>query len=244
MTPIISLFATAYRPQYWERLYESIKNNSIPFEIVFVGPNKPNYILPDNFYYIKSDVKPTQCLEIAARNTTGELIIHIADDLEFINSNPLEKLYISYNLQNSDKLMLSCKYMLKGEDVSGIAHHFFYGDTSSPLMPVGTILTKKLYTELGGMDKNFIAIHGELDIAMRLYAMGGKVILSDVYINEQRDRNYKGGLCDEYQKIDMKLLRDLWVVDGKAQFNRSKPFEPFTDYKILTESQGSKGRWK
>jgi hypothetical protein len=245
--PKISLFATAYRPQYWMRLYESI-NSNLPFEVVFVGPNEPDYVLPDNFYYIKSNVKPAQCVEIAARNTVGELIMQVADDIIFTTSNPLNLLYDTYDTYSmritKDKLMLSCKYMLMGNDVSVNTHHYFYGDLASPLMPVGMLLSSKLYMKLGGIDSNFIAIHGEMDLTMRLYESGGTLILSEVYINEPRDPGYTGGLCDEYQKLDKSYLDSLWLdVEGKTLIDRSRPLEPFLDYKILEESQGPKGRW-
>jgi hypothetical protein len=242
--PIISLFATAARPKSWRDLYESISTeNNTPFEIVFVGPNKPDYTLPDNFFYIKSDVKPTQCVEIAARNTSGILIIQIADDLEFTTPKALDKLWEQYKNFNNDYIMLSPRYVVNGIDVSEESTHFFYNDIKSPILAVGMILTKKLYTELGGMDKNFIAIHGESDIAMRLYSIGGKVVLSDICIEEDKGKSEGSELCEEFWKRDRKTFEDLWVVDGKAQFNRLKPFEPFSDYKILTESQGPRGRW-
>lgn len=64
--PEISLFGSVHRPHLWMDLYRSIGDNSISFEIVFVGPNDPDFELPSNFKFIKSYVKPTQCIEIAA----------------------------------------------------------------------------------------------------------------------------------------------------------------------------------
>jgi hypothetical protein len=242
MSVQISLFATTNKPQYWMDLYRSIGKNSISFEIVFVGPNEPDFILPSNFKYIKSNVKPAQCVEIASRNTSGELIMQIADDVEFKTKSPLDILYNSYKTYNDNELMVSCKYMLRGEDMSTRAHRFFYNDSSTPLMPVGMVLSKDTYRELGGMDRNFIAVHSELDMTMRLYATGGRVILSDVYINELRG-SYVGGLCDEFWYHDRKVFEDLWAIDGKVQIVRARPFKPFSDEGILEESQGPKGRW-
>ena len=63
----ISLIGSAFRTNNWLKIYDSVKKNKIGFEIVYVGPNKPDFQLPDNFRFIQSDVKPVQCIEIAAR---------------------------------------------------------------------------------------------------------------------------------------------------------------------------------
>ena len=52
--PTVSILASASRPENWMVLYDSIGDNDVSFELVFVGPNAPNYRLPDNFKYIKS----------------------------------------------------------------------------------------------------------------------------------------------------------------------------------------------
>ena len=82
--PVFSLIAPAIRSDFYKRVYDSVsKGNKIPFEIIFVGNNKPKIKMPDNFHYIYSNVKPAQCLEIAARNAQGEYLIPLADDEVF-----------------------------------------------------------------------------------------------------------------------------------------------------------------
>jgi len=246
MQPIISLYSSAIRTENWLQIYESTQS-SIPFEMVFVGPKEPTYTLPDNFRYIKSDVKPVQCYEIAARNTLGELILYMMDDCIFMTPDPLGKLYEQYISYNDEKLMLSCRFMTDGIDASYECHRFYISDPSSPTMPIGGLMSRNTYKELGGADKNFVAVYWDLDLALRLYTIGGRVLLSeDVYINEAL------ALCrgvstasEPYGGYDRKLLQDLWVgPDGlHVQFNRTQPFEPFSDERILEESQGLKGRW-
>ena len=63
-----------------------------PFEVVFCGPNIPNFELPRNFKFIYSTVKPAQCLEIALRQFLGEYVIHINDDFLF-SEKALDILY-------------------------------------------------------------------------------------------------------------------------------------------------------
>lgn len=242
--PKISLFGTAHRPQNWLDLYRSIGDNGIEFEIIFVGPNTPKFQLPHNFKFIQSYTKPAQCSEIASRNTTADLIMNIADDVEFRTKAPLDLLYDKYKSHGNEKLILSCKYMLSGKDRSDMAHHFFYGNNDSPVMPLCGLMSKKLYRDTGGIDRNFIAVMWDLDIAMRVLVQGGNVLLSDVYVDEIKGKSGGSNLCNEFWNHDRKYLEDLWSKDHKIHFDRARPVEPFSDTRILEESQGPRGRWR
>jgi hypothetical protein len=247
MIPIISLYGPAIRTQGWLQIYNILQDNEIPFEIVFVGPNEPDYILPDNFKYIKADVKPSQCMEIAARNSTGELLLNVVDDLEFVTTNALDKLYNTYISYNESNLIVSCRYMMDGIDISNECHRFHATDPTSPIMPVSGLISKKLYSELGGIDRNFLALFSDLDIALRLYSIGGKVVLSDVYVNEVVNSvpyGTKSSLLDSEVGVhDRLILNRLWAIGNDNIFRRIRMFEPFSDENILIESQGPKGRW-
>lgn len=244
MNPKIGIVASAHRPQNWMNLYKSIGDNQVDFELVFVGPNPPDYELPKNFRFIRSLVKPTQCVEIAVRNTTASLIMDIADDCEFNTLRPLDKLYSFYKSGNSDKLIVSSRLMTNGKDDSHFAHRFFAGDESTPVMDLCGLLSRKFYRDLGGIDRNFIAVMWSLDIAMRVYASGGRVVLSDVYINEDRNKSAGSNLYGEFWRHDRTLLESLWTKNGKIHFHRTKPVEPFDDFNILNASQGPRGRWR
>ena len=241
MNPKISIFASAHRPQNWMDLYKSIGENDVEFELVFVGPNQPDYRLPNNFRFIRSLVKPTQCLEIALRNTTADLVMNIADDCMFEESRPLDRLYETYKNYNNDKIILSCRYMLNGEDLSESAH---FDGMSSPVMPLAGLMSRNLLMSIGGIDKNFIAIMWDSDIAMRVHALGGDVILSDVFLEEDLDKSAGSELCNEFWEHDRGLLFSLWKKNGKVHLRRTKPVEPFDDRNILKASQGPRGRWR
>ena len=243
-SPRIGIVASAHRPQNWMDLYKSIGENDIEFELVFVGPNKPDYSLPKNFRFIQSYVKPTQCFEIAFRNTTAELVMSIADDCEFKGAQPLDRLYEAYKAINNEKLMLSCRYSLNGVDLSSHAHHFDCSDPSTPVMPLSALMSKKFFSDLGGIDRNFIAIMWDLDIAMRAYVSGGEVVLADVFLDENRNKGAMSVLCSEFWRHDRGLLESLWTNKGKIHFHRTKPVEPFSDLNILKTSQGPRGRWR
>ncbi len=236
--PKISIFGSAHRPEKWMSIYESIGDNDNSFEIIFVGPNYPDFKLPDNFRFIKSYVKPAQCLEIAARNAKADLILNIADDMEFRTEKPIDRLYNAYKSYNDEKIILSCRYMEHGVDLSHYAHSYTIGDPNSKVMPISGLISKKLYTDIGGIDRNFLGAYWDLDIAMRIYALGGSVILSDLYIDEPMGA---GGLFNN--ENDRPFLDSLWVTNGKIHLNRARPVEPFSDQRILEETQGIKGKW-
>jgi len=244
MSPKIGIVAPAHRPQNWMSLYKSIGNNDIDFELVFVGPNAPDYKLPNNFHFIKSLVKPTQCLEIACRNTTADYIMNIADDCEYVTPRPLDKIYNLYKTYNLDKVIVSTGFMTNGENQSHFAHHFFANDNSTPVMFTCGFMSKRFYRDLGGIDRNFIAVMWDCDVAMRAHALGARVVISDVYVNERRDKSARSNLCAEFWEHDRSLLEDLWVTNGKVHLNRRNPVEPFSDINILTISQGPRGRWR
>ena len=240
--PDISIYGSAYRPDLWMRFYDSIGSNNISFEVIFVGPNEPNFALPDNFKFIKTNVKPAQCYEIAARQTQADLIMPVADDTVFTEEHPLDRLYEAYINYNNSKLILSCRYTLNGNDHSDTWHLFYFKDLTSLIMPLSGLMSRQLYMDIGGIDLRFVATMWDREIAMRVYALGGMVVLSDVHLNEERAG--RGGICQEFWVHDRKLLDSFWPNVGKGgPTSRTKPVEPFTDYRILEESQGPKGRW-
>ena len=239
MKPMISLYGTAINIDMWQRFYASIGENKATFEVIFAGPNDPAFTLPDNFRHIKTNVKPTQCIEIAARQANADLIMQVPDDVVFTEEHPLDKLYEAYMHHNNTKLILSCRFVSNGKDMSRTMHRFFVNDSTSPIVALSGLMSRQLYTEIGGIDRNFIAVMFCIDIVMRIYALGGTVVLSDIHLNEYHTK----GLYQEFYKYDRALLESLWSLNGKCHFNRTQPFEPFSDENILIESQGPKGRW-
>lgn len=224
-------------------LYNSVGPNDVSFEIVFVGPNKPEFNLPINCKFIKSNVKPAQCFEIAARKTMGELIMPIGDDMEFTTERPLDKLYTAYHSYSNEKLILSCRFR-RGGKVLPIENHRMFSLKDAPLTPMCGLVSRKLYMGMGGIDKRFIAVIFDLDTTMRIFALGGKVMFSDVEVEEFKNRSQGSDLCHEFWKHDKALWERLWLDRGRVSFKRSMPVEPFSDYRIVENSQGTRGRWR
>lgn len=187
--PKISLFSSAVRPELWMRFYESLSSNNISFEVIFVGNKPPQFKLPENCCFIYSEVKPAQCFEIGSRYAIGEYILPFADDCVFSES-ALDNLYNEFVELNDDKIILSCRYILDGKDRTGDSAYYWTDDKSSPVMPLSGLMKKKIWQQLGGVDSRFVALYWDLDIAMRLYEIGGKVIISDNAFIEEFQWNH------------------------------------------------------
>tara|TARA_B110000008_G_scaffold47063_1_gene45449 strand:- start:48 stop:929 length:882 start_codon:yes stop_codon:yes gene_type:complete len=244
--PIVSICCSGIRPNNWMKIYRSVgKNITVDFELVFCGPFAPDYELPKNLRYIKSDVKPSQCWEIAYRNAIGDFVMHFGDDTLFTVESPLDKLYKLFKEQSNEKMIVSCKQFWNGKPIPDVGNRLINGNPLSPYVPFSGLMTRKLYNEMGGLDINFIAVISDLDLAMRIYRAGGDIIMSDVGLDEDRENASEGSsLCVEYYEYDMGYLRTLWTDKDEVLNKRSKPFEPYKDKDLYTKSQGPRGRWR
>ena len=248
--PVISIFSAAARPENWMALYDNVADCDVTFEIVFVGPNAPVSPLPENCRYIKSNVKPVQAFEIGARHATGSLLMWTADDILFTSGRPLQNLYDVYVAQNDDKVIVSSEYdrpvgwnHLGPEDVLGPDL------LKSPEMPLNGLMSTKTWSEIQGIDRRFIAVGWEYDLTLRVLAIGGSVVMSDVYVGDEIElwpfpRSRGGSLRREYGVADGKLLDDLWQTNGKYTLHRNMPMESFSDEGLIRRSEAPQGRWR
>jgi hypothetical protein len=232
MKPLLSLFGSGIRTNQWEALYNSYTKSSVPFELIIVGDKIPQFSLPDNFHFIYSSVKPAQCSEIAARYTCGDLIMNIADDLLF-SDNALNAMCDLYDKNYSQNLIVSNR-LKRGDKIYGDEMHKFLSTVDgSPLIPLSSMMSKKLWNDLGGIDRRFTALFWDLDIAMRALEIGGEILFSDnalteevgfdnpTIVNRIKNRIIKTkttGLYREYGKsIDRPLLDSFWVSNKQEE---------------------------
>lgn len=268
--PVISLFCSANRPELWPRLYNSLLCNDISFELVFVGDRLSGFTLPDNFHFIYSEVKPSQCYEIACRCSCGEFIMAIADDLVF-SKHALDILYQKSVNINNDRVIVSPRFSYGENNVFGDEKcRVWVGDDKTPLLPVAGLMKKQFWGHLGGIDQRFVALTWDIDIVYRAYEMGGSVIYCDqalvteLHIKEGdlKKGDYRSLYHEVGKSVDRVLLEWLWIRQGSLPSNvppdsiystkenqimmknRLSPVIPFGDEHILTVSQGPKGRWK
>lgn len=263
--PVITLFASANRPELWPRLYNSLLCNDIPFELVFVGNKLSGFTLPDNFHFIYSEVKPSQCYEIACRYSCGEFIMGITDDLVF-SEHALDILYREYVNINNDRVIVSPRFSYGENNVFGDEKcRVWVGDDKTPLLPVAGLMKKQFWEHLGGIDQRFVALTWDIDIVCRAYEMGGSVIYCDQALVTElhiKKGDYRSLYHEVGKLVDRALLEWLWIRQGPLPAtlspdsiystqgdsimmkNRLSPVIPFRDKHLLTVSQGPKGKWK
>jgi len=270
--PVISIYMPAVRPHLWMGIYESLEKSNIPFEIIAVGHVPPEYKLPNNFHFIKTRVKPVQCAEIGFRACKGEYCIYSHDDV-FFGVYTLDLLLEKWQAINNELVVVSCMPYQYGEKLETKRYRFWDGIEESPHVPIAGLYKTSTMRKIGPRDRNFMVSYADLDIAMRLYEMGGyNVFCEGTEANENLGLN---GLNTQYRLIDTGLALDwpwieaYWVMSqpeynslsleernkleiyfintsrahGIALKRRRYPVEPFTDVDLLKRSQGPKGVW-
>lgn len=244
MIPKISICASAIRPENWMNLYNSLKSNTIPFEIVFVGNVKPNFSLPDNFKYIYSTVKPAQCYEIAFKNAQGELIHWTADDVHY-SPRALDFACNFYDGLHNKRIVVGFKTIEDGKDITWV-HRFIGKNKNSPRMSPFGIMNRELFHKLGGYDRRFICGQSENDVVMRIYEIGGSVRIcnANVFV-EHKQLHFRGTVfrTNNYC-IDRQVLESLWIKNGIIQSKRLDKVQSYDNKNILTITQSTKGQWK
>jgi hypothetical protein len=244
------------------RLYNSLLQNKTTFEICFVGPNLPDFDLPDNFLFTQSQVKPAQCYEAAFRMCSGELVGWIADDCDYNDPalncpNALDIMWQAYQQSIDEhkdaKTILAQRTIEEGTDISD-RHFFFHGMPDTPRMAPLGFINREFFTWLGGYDKNFICGQSENDVAMRAIANGGRV----VFVPESKISIHHGECHGDYPfrdgyDEDRKYLETCWVREGYGTYEnhrsftisaqRLRPLERFLDTDLLVKNQGPAGRW-
>ena len=170
--PLVSLIGSGIRVDLWQNLHKNLSNNDVSFEIVLVGDVRPGFKLPENFRYIHSQVKPSQCFEIAARSAKGELIVIIADDLLFSNGF-LDNLYKTYSNECTERDFVSGLFKRHGEFYDNESYKFWPKVEHSPRLPICPMLSTNLWHDIGGVDINFIALFWDLDLVLRMFENGG-----------------------------------------------------------------------
>jgi hypothetical protein len=243
MKPKFSLCASAIRTQCWQKTVDSLKNNKIEWEIVYVGNVRPNFSLPSNFKFIYATVKPAQCYEIAFRNAQGELICWTADDA-YYSPNALDIVYDFYKKFNNEKNVIGFRTIEDGKDITDV-HRFFGKNYNSPRMSPFGVVNRELFHKLGGYDRRFICGQSENDVVMRFYEIGGDVKISEAKaIVEHRNAHHKGTVFrTNYYWHDRKILEGCWVKNGVIQKKRLDKVQSYDDTNITTITQSYRGQW-
>jgi len=250
------VIAVAHRTKYWLECYKSYKTN-LEFEVIFVSDEHPKFKLPKNFRYIFTKVKPAQCGQIALDEAKGEVVLLTSDDITF-NSLAFDRAYDIYKQADNYKTIVGFR-IFEGWGTLGESTHLHYlfhrtkyGNTRpellkhSPRMLALGLMSKKLYNEVGRIDKRFVCGQWENDLTMRAYSMGAKLIMSpwSKSYNDTNKHDGEGNYRGAIHEYETNLLAQFWVKNGKFSKTRLEPVQEIVQKDILFYSQGPKGKWQ
>ena len=233
----VSFFASAIRVDKWLEMYEGIKSrNTVNFEFVFAGPYQPTYTLPDNFKFFKTNVKPVQCFEIAARNSSGVALLQCTDDVIY-EDNAVDLMFEAYS-KDPKHVMATCDYWEGDKDLS--PYQNLMGEPNPPgwpMLPVCGMYDHEMYTILGGADRRFAGVMWELDMYMRMWEHGVRTVRVNKKMIEPWEPDSPDRLCHKYFPNDRPIILGIWKKDSMGNITRTSPVLSFRDENILTQNQ-------
>lgn len=239
--PFFSIIAPANRSKFYKRMYDSIGvNNKMPFEVIFVGNDPPDKSIADNFHYIETNVKISQCTEIAARNAVGDFLIQVADDW-VLSEGFLNKIY-DYILAKGDNTFISFSFAINGVMRDD---WLCYRSPDKKIrycdMGITGAFDRKLWHEMGGVDNRFIYNFHEVDQHFKFRQHKELFITPDCWVDEIRDAHkYQRRASKILGQVEArKLFRKFWMKEEHVMSRiRLEPNMPFLDKDIMTKSQG------
>lgn len=225
----ISLFAAAIKPWLWMNLLDSLKSNTVEYEVVFAGPIQEDIVktvtdqYPELKYITTGNIKPSQAYAIALNACKGELVCWISDDCTF-SEGALDKIVDYDNTQVNHTYILALKNFDPECAVNDLNdQRFFPQNYNTPLVAtIGVIGRKWLIEGLKGLDSRYFYGKWEVDICMRNAQTGGKTLpFEDVTVNiEHTDKKWH--LSNDWSGVneDSETLENSWVVDGYQPLER------------------------
>jgi hypothetical protein len=235
---LISCCFSSIRPSYWKMVYEGVcdywHGTDADIELIVAGPVVPNFRLPPNFKYIKTEnVKPAQCEEIGRRESQGDFILLAADDNQLVegSANSLYLDYVKRTDKSDDNLIILSRnidekyYRRKDSDNNwrnGLVRNLPFnrrvwqtGSDGPTICGLGMALVeRKYFDEIGGIDKRFIGSYWNIDVALRFLQSGIKIEWSDAALFIERVIDMPQAfprLSKKLRRREMGLLEQLWV---------------------------------
>ena len=250
--PFISVIIPAINPINWETVIKNLYSDKIKFEIIFLGPFKPINKLPNYCRYIKTFVKPPQCLEIGYKQSNGNLIMQFADDCKFSVEDPLCKIFDLWKKTGSNlNRLISCKYRTENWEPAEADYRFMPWDKISPLIPMTPLIPKILFKKFKSYDRRFTAVLADVDLYMRLIRAGVKFDFSEIYYVENKKINVGNLLLNDYWMKDKIFLDKLWIDNSNKPLEERKfapqrnlEVEEFDEDNLIDITQEPKGKWK
>ena len=238
----ISIVASANRIKWWPRFLDSLKNNKVSYEVIFVGNVAPDFDTSKypEFRHIHATVKPCQCYQIGFWASKGELIHWTADDADYnepsLNCpNSFDIAYRKYREieelhDNDGKTAIAMNPCEDGGWPQRHFHFLFGGCTWSPRMaPFALVPRKYLVDPDKGYDRQFVSGQCENSIIMDVYADGGRVEVcyeATLYVHHRQVHHRNPATGKEMNDFrrwypqDRERLEQLWIKEGYGHYEK------------------------
>lgn len=249
--PYISVIIPAINTHNWKSVINSFRSQKIKNELIFIGPKSPDFILPSHCKFIKTFVKPPQCLEIGRRLSRGNFIIQFADDCNIISetNDPLYSLYLNWKKKPFYNTIVTCAYHINKKKSKAVDLRYLPSDKT--IIPHAPLFPKILYKIFGSYDKRFTAVLADVDLYLRFIKGGCNVISSKVIAREDKNVNKGNFLLGDHWQIDRVFLDKLWIEDETIALHKRKlankrklDLQNFSYSNLLNKTQGNQGKWK
>jgi len=232
----VSAYMTSIRPYRWMDMHEMLSKTNLNFEMVIVGPIEPNFALPKEIKYYKSNVKPQQCMHTSAMLSTGETLLQVVDDTVY-EDDAIEMMFNEVMI--GEKVTATCRYYQNDIDYSNVQNIDGHISNTLPTLPVCGLYKRSVYHEVGGIDRRFYGVMGELDLYMRIRMAGYKTVVINYRCNESTkyQSEEKTSLCNKYWHTDRPIFQKLWTNNNIFWCIRNDVVRSYEDKDLLTVEQ-------
>lgn len=235
----ISAYMSSIRPYRWMSLHAELVKVGLPFEMVIVGPNRPDFELPPEIRYYHSDVKPSQCFHAAASLCVGETLLQIVDDITY-DDGVIQAMYDVVTQQ--ERTMATAHYWQNETNFTQYQNIAGQIRSDIPLLPVCGMYPRAGFIEMQGLDRRFDGVMSELDLYMRLSVAGYKTVFVNGIVRENIAWQTTEGtsLCGKFWAGDRGRFVNLWSTNDREDglcSTRKDGVLVYSDEGILTENQ-------
>tara|TARA_R100000152_G_C6782275_1_gene219470 strand:+ start:4697 stop:5524 length:828 start_codon:yes stop_codon:yes gene_type:complete len=248
----VAITASAIRCERWLDLFEHfISTNEHNLIFIFCGNIKPDFELPDNFFYVFSEQNPATCNEICLRLAQSipevKYIMTIADDCYF-SENVVDVLVSEISKHQDELIEIGIGFW--GDAVDNLQEplplKYHNHDDGSYDLTICGMRTKTTCKKVGSIDKRFKGQYWDVDRTLRLLALGGKIKSIEHLRITEMESSHDGTSTDShllgwrFYNHDRPLLDSLWTLDrrgGKCSDFRMDSLQEYEDAELLGEIQ-------
>ena len=239
----VAICASAIRTDRWLDIYNSFKiSNKQSFIMIFSGHVRPDFDLPENFYFIYSEESAAHCSELCLRTARSipevKYIMSIPDDCSF-SEGALDDMVLELKKNKGKMIEVSMGFWgdFTANEKEALPLKFFNSNPNSPFLAMCGMRSKETCNAIGSIDKNFKGQYWDVDRTMRLLSMGGEIInLDHLKVIEMNHECTHHLLGPRFYYHDRGYLDSLWALDEKAEIpcstTRLKPLNPFSDNEL------------